>query len=142
MRTRLLAIIRKEFIHIFRDPRFLLITILMPLLMIFILGYAVKLDITEIPLIIVDHNRTAESRKLIDQFTNSGYFVVQSWLEDTNEIHDLFKRRKAKAALVIPTDYSKNIETKLSTQIQLLIDGISGFTGFPAALIELQQNQD
>lgn len=128
MNFRVLAIIRKEFIHIFRDPRFLTITIVMPLLMIFILGYAVKLDINEIPLIIVDHNRTADSRELVNKFTNSGYFIIQSRIDDTDEIHDLFKKRKAKAALLIPTDYSEQLKTQLSTQIQIIVDGSNSNT--------------
>lgn len=123
MNKRFLAIIRKEFIHIIRDPRSLMITIAMPLLMIFIYGNAIKLDIKHIPLGINDRNKTSHSRKLIEKFVHSGYFQLIAQPKNRNEIEHLFKKRRIKVALVIPPDFSKDIYTNSTTKIQIIVDG-------------------
>ena len=74
MAGRLLAVMGKEFRHIIRDPRSLAIIFLMPVLMTFLYGYAMNLDVKNIPLGVVDHDSTPESRELADTFLSSGQF--------------------------------------------------------------------
>jgi len=128
MNKRFLAIIRKELIHIVRDYRSLFITIVMPLLMVIIYGNAIKLDIKEIPLGVIDYNRTHFSRQLIDKFIQSGYFKLAAFPDQQGEIEHLFKRREIKVALVIPADFSRDIHTNAHTQIQCIIDGSNSNT--------------
>jgi len=123
MNTRFSAIFRKEFRHIFRDPRSLMIAILMPILMIFIYGHAIKFDIKNITLGINDQNRTRASRELIDKFAKSSYFIIAAYPENRQEIENLFQQREIKAAIVIPYDYSEKIKNEFRTKIQVLIDG-------------------
>ena len=74
MRRRLLAIIRKEFIHILRDFRSLMIILLMPILMIVLYGYGITLDMRNIPFAVIDDSNTPESRALVRAFGDNGFF--------------------------------------------------------------------
>ena len=129
MITRIVAIIRKEFFHIIRDSRTLLITIAMPLLMIFIYGSAIRLDISNIELAILDLEKTSYSRELISKFTSSGHFTVHTYLDDHDSIEPLFKSRRIKAAIVIPPNYSEQLNSGATTRIQTIIDGSNSNTG-------------
>ncbi len=125
----ILPVIRKEFIHIWRDPRTLAIIILMPILQLFIFGYAIDMDVRDIKIGIMDQSRTPASRELIQKFTGSGYFEETVAIQKRAEIEDLFRSRKIKAALIIPVDYAKSIKREGVTSVQVLIDGSDSNTG-------------
>ena len=76
MGSRLLPIMRKEFIHIIRDPRTLVVMFVMPLMQLILLGYAATSDVRNIPLAVLDQSRTPQSRHLIDSFVQSGQFSM------------------------------------------------------------------
>jgi len=128
MNKRFNSIVRKEFIHILRDPRSLMITFLMPLLMIFLFGNAVELDIKEINFGVIDQDNSQKSRELIEKFVNSGYFELKPITQDRGRIHELFKQRYVKAVLIIPVDYAKNILIKQRTNVQVIVDGSNSNT--------------
>jgi ABC-2 type transport system permease protein len=128
MNKRFIAIMRKEFIHIVRDPRSLLITFIMPMLMIFLFGYAVELDIKDIPFGVIDQDNSQASRELIEKFVNSGYFSLVPIEQNRDVIHDLFKQREIKAVLVIPMDFSNDLQTKSSIPVQVIVDGSNSNT--------------
>jgi len=123
MNIRVNAIIKKEFRHIFRDPRSLLLAFLMPVMMILLYGHAIKIDITNINLGVNDLDRSSSSRELIESFAQSGYFSIVAYPENRNQIEDLFKNRKIKAAIVFPHDFSSSITKNLRTRVQVIIDG-------------------
>ena len=78
--SRLIVIIKKEFIHIIRDPRTLSLVIIMPVMMLFLLGYAVTGDIQDIPMAVADLSLTDTSRLFIQRFPNSGYFKINHYV--------------------------------------------------------------
>ncbi|MFZ5518855.1 MAG: ABC transporter permease [Candidatus Zhuqueibacterota bacterium] len=123
MRKRVFAIIKKEFRHIFRDTRSLLLAFLMPVMMIFLYGHAIKIDIKNINIGINDPDRSSASRELIANFSRSGYFTIVAYPNTTDEIEDLFLKRKIKAAIVFPQDFLSSISINQRTQVQVLIDG-------------------
>ena len=128
MRT-ILPIIRKEFLHIRRDPRTLTIIIIMPILQMMLFGYAIDMDVKEIRLGIYDQSRTPASRELVEKFTASKYFEQRETITCSSEIEDLFRTRKIKAALVVPPDFAESIKRESNTAIQILIDGSDANTG-------------
>jgi ABC-2 type transport system permease protein len=65
---RITAVGRKEFLHVLRDPRSLALGILMPLIMLFLFGYALTLDVDRVPLAVWDQSQTPQSRELISRF--------------------------------------------------------------------------
>lgn len=123
MTSRVFPIIRKEFIHIIRDPRSLIIIILMPIIMILIFGYAFNSDLTDIKMGILDYSQTPQSRKLIGKFSNSGYFILVDYYQSLDEIDTQIKSRHLQMAIVIPPDYAKSTQSQLRTNIQVIIDG-------------------
>jgi ABC-2 type transport system permease protein len=123
MLKRLLAIIKKEARHIFRDPRTLSIVIAMPIMMVLIYGYALEMDLTDIRIAVIDQDRTPDSRWLTERFEASEYFDVVLRPERVSDVHGLFIDRKIHAALVIPPGFARAYTNLPSAAVQLLVDG-------------------
>ncbi len=128
MKSRIIPIIRKEFIHILRDPRSLAIIFIMPTLMVMLFGYAITFDIKNINMAVLDQDNSRASRELIDQFSNSGYFTIVKYLNNREEIEENIMFRQFIAAIVIPNDYQESLDTGNPAQIQLLVDGSNANT--------------
>ena len=120
---RVFAIIRKEFVHIIRDPRSLAMAIAMPVLLIFLFGSSLSLDVDKVPLVIWDQNRTSDSREFISRFTGSRYFLLSGYVNSYEEIEQSIDKREAMLALIIPTDFSRKLETGRKADAQLIVDG-------------------
>ena len=120
--NRVFAIARKEFLHIIHDPRSLVIIIVMPIIMLIMFGYALNMEIENIPLAVIDHDNSAASKELTDQFRGSSFFDVFTYTGRISEVEPLFLSRKARAILVIDQDFARNFQTRLRTDVQLLID--------------------
>jgi len=121
MSARTLAIAGKEVRHLLRDPRSLIIIFLMPVLMLFLYGYAINLDVRDVPVCVWDRCDTQESGELIRRFVQSGYFVVTGYADGRDQIEKLIDQRKAKAGIVIPRDFGKRPGSL--QDIQVLLDG-------------------
>ena len=120
---RMLAIMRKEIIHIRRDPRTLALAIFMPVLLLLLLGYAVATDIKDIPLAVADQSKTDMSREFVDKYEVSGYFIVTHYVDSEKEILELIDRGKVKTGVLIPEGFGRKLATGESTPIQFYIDG-------------------
>lgn len=120
---RVFAIIRKEFVHIIRDPLSLAMAIAMPVLLIFLFGSSLSLDVDKVPLVIWDQNRTSDSRELVGRFTGSRYFLLSGYVGSYEEIEQSIDKREAMLALIIPTDFSRKLETGRKADAQLIVDG-------------------
>ncbi|MFA6471333.1 MAG: ABC transporter permease [Candidatus Latescibacterota bacterium] len=123
MIRRLFAIIHKEINHILRDPKTLMVLFLMPATMVVLFGFALNMDITHIPVAVIDHDNTPESRAFIRAFTGSKYFTAAYRIDDVSEVENLFKNRSIKAAIVIPNGFGKDFTTRPEVDYQLLVDG-------------------
>lgn len=121
--SRLAPLIRKEFIHIRRDPRSLLILLLMPLLMMFIFGYAIDMDLKHIRIGVCDLSRTPASRDLIETLNASPYFRIVARYSDPRKTESLFKKRIARAAVIIPTDFARRLASAPESAIGVIADG-------------------
>ncbi len=120
---RLKAIARKEVLHVIRDPRSLASAILTPLIMLVIFGYALSLDVDRIPTIIFDLNHTPKSRELVREFRGSRYFQIIEETQNYRPIDQALESRKALLAVVIPPEYSRDLESGDAAHVQLLLDG-------------------
>ena len=120
---RVFAIIRKEFVHIIRDPLSLAMAIAMPVLLIFLFGSSLSLDVDKVPLVIWDQNRTSDSREFIGRFTGSRYFLLSGYVNSYGEIEQSIDKREAMLALIIPNDFSRKLETGQKADAQLIVDG-------------------
>ena len=120
---RIAAIIRKEFIHIIRDTRSLAMAIAMPVLLIFLFGSSLSLDVDNVPFVVWDQNNTPESREYIGLFTASRYFELASVVNSYSEIEQAVDKREAVLALIIPVDFSRKMATGQKADVQLIVDG-------------------
>ena len=123
MSSRLLSLIRKEFIQILRDPRTLALTIVYPIMMLLLLGYAATNDVRNIPLAVYDQDKSDSSRQLLDAYQAADYFILTYEVESPDEITLLIDSGKAKAAIIIPPDYKEKLDAGESAQIGFIIDG-------------------
>ncbi|NOX36879.1 MAG: ABC transporter permease [Calditrichaeota bacterium] len=121
-RSRIAAIALKEFWHILHDPRSLTIIFLLPVIQLIMFGYALNLEIQKVELAIIDLDRTPASRELIQHFEGSPFFEVMAFRAPISQIETLFLRRKARAVLIIPADYSRQRQQGTTVDLQLIID--------------------
>lgn len=122
MNSRLFAIIRKEFIQIFRDKRTLVLILVIPIMQLFLLGYSATSDVRDIPLAVFDQSRSPESRSLVDAFRSADYFMIAYDLHSESELTEVIDKGLAKAALVIPPDYAQSL-IKGRAQAAFVLDG-------------------
>ena len=122
MNTRLLSIIRKEFIQIFRDPRTLVMIVVIPIMQLFLLGYSATNDVRNVPLAVLDRSKSVESRALLDSYRPADYFRIAYAVDSEAEIEDLILAGKARAAVIIPPDYAQRL-AEGDAQIAFILDG-------------------
>ncbi len=124
---RIKAVFKKEFSHIWRDPKSLLIVFLMPLVMIFIYGYAISYDLNNINIAIIDNSKSDISKELINAFRNNGYFTILSDDYNNSGSIDLYEKWLKKGdiseIIIIPEDFSKKIRNGIQTEVSFIIDG-------------------
>ncbi len=124
MKTRrLAAVARKEFRHILRDPRSLLMALGMPFVQLLLFGYALTLDVDRIPTLIYDADRTPQSRELIERFRGSRFFEIHGFVADSGVIQKALDEEQALLGVVIPEDYSENLLSGREAEVQFLING-------------------
>jgi ABC-2 type transport system permease protein len=121
--SRTWTIAKKEFFHIYRDPRSLALVILMPALLMLLFGYAVTLDVKKVPMAVLDYDRSQESLNFIQRFSASPYFNLSFWVRDEKEIKRLIDQGEVKVGIVLPWDFSKTIKAEKVIPVQALIDG-------------------
>jgi ABC-2 type transport system permease protein len=122
MNHRLISIIRKEFIQIWRDPRTLAIILIIPIMQLFLLGYSATSDVKNVQLVVFDQSRSAESRALLESYRAADYFVVSQYLENEEEARTLIEKGEARAALIIPPDFSQRL-AEGDAQVSFILDG-------------------
>lgn len=120
---RVWAIARKESIHIMRDPRSLAMGIAIPMLLLVLFGYALTLDVDNVPLVVWDQSRSQESRELVSRFDGSRYFSIRGHVRSYQELERSIDSSQALAALVIPTDFAGQVESGRVVTVQLIVDG-------------------
>ena len=128
MNSRLVSIIRKEFIQIFRDPRTLVLIILMPIMQLFLLGYAATSDVKNISLAVWDQSRSTQSRALLDAFRSANYFSIDYSVGSDAEYRNLIESGQIRAALIIPPDYEVRLQEG-TAQVSLVLDGSDATVG-------------
>ena len=128
MNSRLISIIRKEFILIWRDPRTLALIIVMPIVQLFLLGYAATTDVKNISLAVWDQSQSAQSREFIDAFRAANYFQINYAVGSEQEYRTLIETGKARAALIIPVDYATRLQED-NAQVSIVLDGSDATVG-------------
>ncbi len=123
MNNRLFAIMRKELIQIRRDRRTLAIMFLIPVFQLIMFGYAVTTDVKHLPLAVLDRDKSAASRELIDTYQASTYFDIAYTVGSESELAYLMDSGAARAGLIVPAGYGADLARRGSAQVSFAIDG-------------------
>ena len=129
--SRIFSIIRKEFLQIFRDPRTLAMIIIMPIMRLFLLGYAATTDVKNISMTVWDQSKTIQSRNLLDAFRAADYFVIEHSVGSLEEYQALIESGDTRVVLVIPPDYDRRL-MEGNAQILMVLDGSDATVGATA----------
>ncbi len=121
--TRLFSLIRKEFIQIIRDPRTLALTFVMPVMQLFLLGYAATNDVRNVPLAVFDQDKTAASRALLTAYRTADYFRLDFDVASEAELRALIDKGSARAGVIIPPGYSDRLAAGETARVAFVIDG-------------------
>jgi ABC-2 type transport system permease protein len=121
--SRTLAVARKETWQIVRDSRALYLALGIPLMFLFLFGYALSLDVDNIPTVVWDQDQTPASREFIDRMTSSGYFTLKRRVSTYREILQGLDTNEISVGLVIPHDFSRNLAKGNVSHLQIVVDG-------------------
>lgn len=118
---RFRAVLKKEFIHVFRDRASLFMVLMMPIVFMMLFGYAVNTDVDHIPTAVLDMDKTEASRELILNFQNTGFFQMSLYADNIEVMDKAFENNDIKAGLIILPAYSSELENM--DKVELIIDG-------------------
>jgi ABC-2 type transport system permease protein len=125
---RLKPVVVKEFRQIRRDPTSLGMLLILPAAMIILVGYALNFDVKHVPLLIMDRSKTPESRDYLAMFQHSENFALTGTPSTYEEIEEAFLNNHAKIALVLPSDFGRQLLAGRETTVQMLVDGADANT--------------
>ena len=120
---QLITFVRKEFLHVLRDKRTLLILFGMPVVQILLFGFALSTEVKNTKIAVLNQDKTQASANLVSKIDANQYFDFERNLKSIHEAEEAFKSGKIKMILVIPADFSHNIVTGKKAQLQLITDG-------------------
>jgi ABC-2 type transport system permease protein len=123
LNSRLTALIRKEFIQILRDPRTLTLILVIPIMQLFLLGYAATNDVHDVPMAVFDQDRGAAARALLDAYRAANYFRISFDVGSEAELRALIDNGQARVGMIIPPDYSDQVQGTGSAQVLVILDG-------------------
>jgi len=117
------AILYKEFISVLRDPMTLFFMFFPPLIEMIAFGYALDNDVKHMTTVVLDEDRTVQSRRMVDEFVNTQTFRVVGQAQSVTELAEAIRQGKAYVGLQIPPDFTRNLRAGRGAQVQLLING-------------------
>ncbi len=120
---RVWAVARKEFLHVVRDFRSLLMAIATPALLLTLFGYALTLDVDKVPFVVWDQSGTEQSRELVSRFDGSRYFSLRAHVSNYPDLVQAIDKGQAMMGLVVPRDFAQRIDAGRDAPVQLLVDG-------------------
>ncbi len=132
-RSRIRPVIRKELRQIIRDRRSLGVLLGVPAAMLIFFGFALNYDVKHVPLAIYDQDRTTTSRELTDGFLHTEYFDKVAILSNDRQIDTMLVQQIARAVLVIPVDFEKDLRANHSVEVQVIVDGSNATNATAAA---------
>ena len=117
------AIARKEFIQITRDRATIYMVFIFPLMMLVLYGFGIRYDVKSVPTIVLDRDRTPESRQYIERFQHSPYFSVKRHVQNYEELQSDIDKGRARIGIVIPADFAERIGSRREAVVQVIVDG-------------------
>lgn len=140
------SFVKKEFFHIWRDPQTMMILLGMPMIQILIFGFALTNEVKNSRIVIFDQAHDAASVALVSEIDASQYFTVAKSISSYREIEDEFKQGSTKMIMVLPPDFSSDLQHFNKTQVQLIADAsdpnvANTLTNYASVIINDFQNR-
>ena len=117
-----LGFLRKEFLHIFRDPRTMMIIFLLPVVQLLLFGKVINTDIQNSKIAILDQSHDNTTREITSKLMSSGYFVLGEELMPGDDVEDVFRKGKVKMVVTFEPNFEQNLERDGKVDVQLLAD--------------------
>ena len=124
MLNRIKAIAKKEVRQLKRDKRMLYVLFVFPILLLVIFGYAINFDVHHIKMVIFDRDKSTDSRNFVKSLTSSDYFDLVGYIHSESQIKEVLDTKQAQCVVVFPQDFSKEIYSRQTAPLQILIDGV------------------
>ena len=125
---RVVAVARKEFLHVIRDFRSLGMAILIPMMMLILFGFALTLDVDNLQMAVWDQSGTARSREFVSRFGGSRYFAIRMNVDNYADLVRAIDAGKVTMGLVVPRDFAQKIDAGRDAPVQLIVDGTDSNT--------------
>src|ERR1044071_7148737 len=119
------AILYKEFLVVLRDPMTLFFMFFPPLIEMIAFGYALDNDVKHMSTVVLDEDRTVESRQLMDRFVNTETFRIVGEVQDIDALAAVMRQGRAAIGVQIPNGFTREIHAGRTARVQVLIDGSS-----------------
>src|ERR1700692_1540687 len=119
----LVPVCRNEFLHIIRDPGTLFFALFIPMLQLFLFGFAIDTNVRQIPTIVLDESNTQDSRRLLQSFAASDVFRLEKNAGSLDELYAEVRSGNASVAIRIPYDYARSLLAGTPASVEVLIDG-------------------
>ena len=119
---RLSAMVKKEFVQMRRDPATLRIVLAVPVMQLLIFGFAIRTDVRNLPTVVFDQSRSQQSRAFVQKLTATDNFVLRRYVKSYSEALEAVDAGEARAAVVLPPDYARNLKRGQTAQVQVLVD--------------------
>ncbi|HEX3986298.1 MAG TPA: ABC transporter permease [Acidobacteriaceae bacterium] len=119
----LVPVCRKEFLHLTRDRGTLFFALLIPILQLFLFGFAVDTNVRQVPTVVLDDSHTQESQDLIARFAASDVFAVRGSVQSPAELDEAIRAGKARVGIRIPFDYARRLQDGTTASVLVLVDG-------------------
>ena len=116
------AFIKKEFFHIFRDYRTMLILFGMPVVQVLLFGFAITNDINNAHIAILDHSKDVVTREITRKLLSSHYFLLDRYLKSNDDIENACKEGQIKEVIIFESDFAKKLKKENLANIQLILD--------------------
>lgn len=126
---RLRAIARKEIHHIWRDRATLILVLLTPTALLFLMAYALTVEIQHVPVAVLDYGRSATSRNFVQHLTAGDDLDLYARVDSPEEIDAMLMRGEIKAALILPPDFDEALLSLQGLPLQIIIDGTEPESG-------------
>ncbi len=120
---RTVSVARKEILHVIRDPATLFFALFIPIVEMFMLGYAINTNVRHVRTVVLDQARTQESRQLLQRFENSEDFLIVAEVFTDEALSGAIVAGKARVGIKIPEDYSRRLQAGQTAQVLVLVDG-------------------
>jgi hypothetical protein len=123
MFDRIAALLKKEFLQVFRDPRMKFVILVSPIVQVLIFGYAATMDITHAPIAVHDRDNSKESRAFIHRFSYSQYFDIEYYAQNGAQENELIDRSMVLGVLKFDKGFARDLVGNKGAQVQMIVDG-------------------